>query len=102
MFRIFQEILTNVGRHSNASKVRVELKIVGAHLILRVKDNGKGISREEIAGGGSLGILGMHERALVVGGKLLINGAPGKGTTVTVSNPMNVMTAKTEKPSKQS
>lgn len=98
MFRIFQEILTNVGRHSKASKVRVELKIVDAHLVLQVKDNGKGIGREKITGGGSLGLLGMRERALVLGGKLLIDGAPGKGTTVTVSIPVNVMAARTEKP----
>jgi signal transduction histidine kinase len=88
MFRIFQEILTNVARHSNASKVRVNLKIENTQLTFQVNDNGKGISQAKMGGGGSLGLLGMRERALSIGGQVLIEGAPGKGTTVTVSIPV--------------
>lgn len=91
IFRIFQEILTNVARHAQASRVRVQLKIADAHLVLEVKDNGKGISRDKIAGGESFGLLGMRERASLLGGEILIKGAPGKGTTVTVSVPINLL-----------
>jgi signal transduction histidine kinase len=87
-FRIFQEILTNVARHSGADKVAVILKMEKAKLILQVKDNGKGISENKIAHGGSLGILGMRERAALVGGELAIRGKSGKGTTVSVMIPL--------------
>ena len=102
LFRIFQEILTNVARHSNASSVRVQLKIAGVQLVLEVKDNGKGISPDKIAGDGSFGLLGMRERALLFGGEVFIQGAPGKGTTVTVSVPLNLSSPKTEASNKKS
>lgn len=88
MFRIFQEILTNAARHSSASKVRVELTRAAGRLQLEAKDNGRGISEAKIQSGGSLGLLGMRERALSVGGDVCIEGVPGKGTTVTVSVPL--------------
>jgi signal transduction histidine kinase len=89
IFRIFQEILTNVARHANASTARVQLKITGRQLVLEVKDNGKGISPDKIGGGESFGLLGMRERALLLGGEVVIAGAPGQGTTVTVTVPIN-------------
>jgi signal transduction histidine kinase len=88
LFRIFQEILTNVLRHAKASRVEVELSASNGHLILEVKDNGRGIPENKLAGGISLGILGMRERAVLLGGKLGIRGTPGKGTTVIVSIPI--------------
>jgi signal transduction histidine kinase len=78
VFRIFQEILTNVARHSEASKVCVRLKIANRNLILQVKDNGKGIGENKIASAGSFGILGMRERVLLLQGELVIHGAPPK------------------------
>jgi signal transduction histidine kinase len=90
IFRIFQEILTNVARHSNASSVRVQLKIAGDRFILEVKDNGKGISADKIGGGGSFGLLGMRERALILGGEIHIDGAARKGTTVMLSVPIDL------------
>jgi len=102
IFRIFQEILTNVARHSNASIVRVRLKITDGCLVLEVKDNGKGISPDKMAGGGSFGLMGMRERALLLGGEVVINGAPGKGTTVTVSVPINLSSLKSDAPEKKS
>jgi signal transduction histidine kinase len=69
LFRIFQEILTNVARHA--------------------KDNGRGIKKSELAGAKSLGLLGMRERALILGGEMEIRGASGKGTTVRVRVPLN-------------
>jgi signal transduction histidine kinase len=100
IFRIFQEILTNVARHAHASRVRVQLKMAVARLVLEVKDNGKGISPDKIAGGGSFGLLGMRERALLLGGEVIIQGAPGKGTTVTVSVPINITASKNQRAEK--
>jgi len=88
LFRIFQEILTNVARHAKATRVDVELMANNGHLILEVKDNGRGIPENKLAGGVSLGVLGMRERAVLLGGKLGIRGAAGKGTTVIVSIPI--------------
>jgi signal transduction histidine kinase len=87
LFRIFQETLTNVARHANATEVDVTLAGGNGDLGLEVHDNGKGISKEELSDGQSLGILGMRERALLLGGELTISGAPGKGTTVKVRIP---------------
>lgn len=88
IFRIFQEILTNVARHAQATRVTVEVKSEDGTLLLKVTDNGRGISPERINGGGSLGLVGMRERALLLGGVLHLHGVPGKGTTVTVSVPL--------------
>jgi signal transduction histidine kinase len=87
MFRIFQETLTNVARHSNASEVGVRLAKDNGDLTLEVHDNGRGIRQEQLAGSRSLGILGMRERAALLGGELVIIGAPENGTTVRVRIP---------------
>ena len=87
LFRILQEILTNVARHANATQVNVRLVKEEGSLILEVHDNGKGVSKEELSAGRSLGILGMRERALLLGGELTVSGAPAFGTTVTVRIP---------------
>ena len=86
VFRIFQEILTNVARHARASKVRVLLRERADSLLLLVKDNGVGITTQQQSA--SLGVLGMQERAHIFGGKVRIEGAPGRGTTVTVELPL--------------
>ena len=88
IFRIFQEILTNVARHAQASKVRVTLRKSDSNIVLEIKDNGKGIRPEDMAGTKSLGLLGMKERAGLLGGKMEIAGAPGKGTRVSVTIPI--------------
>lgn len=87
VFRIFQEILTNVARHSGASLVEIGLEERGGSLVLTVSDNGVGVKESEIADTKSLGLLGMRERALVFGGSVEIRGVEGRGTTVTVSIP---------------
>ncbi|HLY61477.1 MAG TPA: PAS domain S-box protein [Terriglobia bacterium] len=87
VFRIFQETLTNVARHANATEVEVQLALENGNLILEVHDNGKGVNSEQFPAGKSLGILGMRERALLLGGELEISSAPGKGTTVRVGVP---------------
>jgi len=89
VFRIFQEVLTNIARHANASAVRVGIKQENGHLVLNVRDNGKGITQQQIMARGSLGLLGMRERALQVNGELSIRGLRGKGTSVSLRVPIS-------------
>lgn len=84
IYRIFQECLTNIIRHSEASQVKVELKDQGGILTMRVCDNGKGLAPERIHDRFSLGLLGMKERAQVWGGHVQINGKINEGTTITI------------------
>jgi signal transduction histidine kinase len=86
-FRIFQEALTNVIRHAKATKVVVRLAQAGGHVVLEVKDNGRGISEAEIHNTKSIGLLGIRERAALLGGNLRIEGERGKGTTLTARIP---------------
>jgi signal transduction histidine kinase len=86
-FRIFQEILTNVARHAQATRLEVELGHGDGQLVLQVADNGLGIAAEQMNGRRSLGLLGMQERARRLGGEVRIDGEPGKGTRVTVTIP---------------
>jgi PAS domain S-box-containing protein len=88
VFRIFQEAMTNVARHANASKVKVSLKQAQSYLRLKIKDTGRGIRKSEIANPRSLGIIGIRERVLPWGGTVSISGVPGKGTDVTVQIPI--------------
>ncbi len=85
LFRIFQETLTNVTRHAKADKINVSLKEGDEGVTLKVRDNGIGISKKQIANLRSLGLLGIRERALVWGGKVDIIGTPNQGTTVTIN-----------------
>jgi len=87
MFRIFQEALTNVARHSGATAVDIRLSQKDDHLILQVKDNGKGISPEALANPRSLGLLGMKERASLLGGEVAFDSTPGRGTVMMLRVP---------------
>ena len=88
-FRIFQETLTNVIRHAGATQVMVDLKELDGRIILEVKDNGRGIERAEISNTKSMGLLGMKERAALLGGIFKIGRLTRtKGTRVSVSIPM--------------
>ncbi|MET0645068.1 MAG: MEDS domain-containing protein [Pyrinomonadaceae bacterium] len=89
VFRIFQEALTNVLRHARATRVEVALKSEAGGLVLTVSDDGRGITAEELSGSRTLGLLGMRERANLVGGELDIRGEEGRGTTVTVRIPIS-------------
>jgi signal transduction histidine kinase len=80
VFRICQESLTNIARHSQASKAQVQLGAEGEWLSLQVNDNGKGISRETLMNTRSLGVIGMRERARIAGGELIIGTAGTAGT----------------------
>jgi len=89
-FRIFQETLTNIIRHAKATRVDVHLGAEGEDLVLTVKDNGRGITQAEATNTRSIGLIGMRERAALVGGEIALEGAPGQGTTVTVRIPLPV------------
>jgi PAS domain S-box-containing protein len=88
ILRIFQEAITNVLRHAEATQVQVTLVRHSKNLVLRIQDNGKGISSEQTANPLSLGVLGIRERVRFWGGKSLFTGSPGRGTTMTVSIPI--------------
>ena len=85
LFRIFQETLTNIARHSQATKVNAKLYTSKENINLEVKDNGCGITKEQIQSLRSLGLLGMRERAMVWGGNVQINPAERGGTMVTIN-----------------
>lgn len=88
MFRIYQELLTNVARHAQATRLHVELCTVDDHLVLKVCDNGVGIAASRANDTHSLGLLGMRERALRLGGSVDISSGRNSGTRVAVSIPM--------------
>lgn len=90
VFRILQEILTNVLRHARAANLYVKLKHNEHYLELEVKDDGVGITESQRMNTQSLGLLGMSERALLVDGEVCISGKPGGGTTVVVRVPLGI------------
>jgi len=88
VFRIFQEILTNVLRHAEATCVHVRASLEPGEFVLQVDDNGRGITREQQHDFSSLGLMGMSERAHLIGAEVSITGVSGKGTTVVVRVPL--------------
>jgi hypothetical protein len=95
LFRICQEALTNVTRHAGATRVSIQLESADGRISLVVKDNGRGITDEEIQRHGSLGLLGMKERVALLGGTLEVRGRPGEGTTLTIQMPLGAATLST-------
>ena len=89
IFRIFQETLTNIVRHADATEVKVLLEMDDNELTLEVEDNGKGIQDVHITSPESVGLIGMRERARILGGKVNISGSPGIGTKVKMIIAMN-------------
>jgi signal transduction histidine kinase len=92
LYRIAQEALTNVARHADAHRAEVQLEVAGDQLTLRVSDDGYGfpLSRDDEDG---LGLLGMRERALAIGGELNVESGAGKGTVVKVRLPLSKVRA---------
>ena len=88
IFRIVQESLTNVARHSGASISRIGLKFDNGNINLTIDDNGKGITEDEIENTKSLGIVGIKERVYSVNGKLTITGHIEKGTKISIIIPV--------------
>jgi signal transduction histidine kinase len=91
IFRIYQEIVTNILKHARAERVAIELYVRrdapgGARLVLAVEDDGVGFAGEP--GGGGMGLVGMRERAALVGGTLRVDSEPGMGTRVVLEVPL--------------
>jgi two-component system sensor histidine kinase UhpB len=101
-FRMVQEALTNVVRHARAQHVRIELAHTDGILELIVRDDGIGFNvtktLEQAAGRGHLGLLGMKERAQILGGSLEIDSEPGRGTRVRISLPVAETTPEAAEP----
>lgn len=89
LFRIFQEILTNIMRHARADRVEVRLEDRDESLVLEVRDNGRGISEEEINDSKAFGLLGMRERLYPWNGRVVLDGRHSLGTVVTVYLPLS-------------
>jgi signal transduction histidine kinase len=92
LFRIAQEALRNVWRHSGATEAHLLIEFENGSVRLSISDNGKGFSVPERAGDlakqGKLGLAGMEERARLLGAKLELKSRPGEGATVTVEMPI--------------
>lgn len=97
LFRLFQESLTNVARHSRATMVSAKLDMDEEKITLSIADNGKGFDTEQSGGRKTLGLLGMKERTLMMNGRLNFISAPGKGTTVSIVVPLPQKELVTEK-----
>lgn len=88
IYRIFQEALTNIARHSNAAEMEVILRQEAEDVLLEVSDNGRGITCAQITDAKSYGLTGIRERVHLLGGQVSIEGSSGKGTTLKVSIPL--------------
>ena len=88
VFRVAQEMMTNIARHAKAKRFAIRLSRAGDQAVLAVSDDGRGIKPRELDGAKSLGVLGMRERAELLGGTLELRGAPGAGTTAVLTFPI--------------
>ncbi|HRQ42053.1 MAG TPA: GAF domain-containing protein [Chloroflexota bacterium] len=88
VFRIFQEALTNIARHADATQVTVTVRQSLNQFSLTVKDNGRGIKKSQLNSAKSLGLVGIQERARSLGGTAVVKGRPGRGTTMTLQLPV--------------
>lgn len=89
LFRIFQEALTNIARHSEATRVEVQYHSDQHSIHLCIRDNGKGLNKTDIKSKRTLGLLGMDERTRMIGGTFGIVGQPGQGTTIDIDIPLH-------------
>lgn len=87
IYRIVQEALTNVARHANASRIELRLRQRPDELLLEIRDDGRGITAEEVSDPHSLGLIGIRERADLAGGTVHFEGVAGRGTIVSVRIP---------------
>jgi PAS domain S-box-containing protein len=92
VFRIYQEALTNIIRHAHATHVESSFKETTTHLVFTVKDDGQGFNDEDVKSKGTLGLIGMRERALMVGAELSIESKKDKGTIVKLQIPITLLT----------
>lgn len=90
IFRIIQESLANVAKHARASRVKVAIEHSGSELTLRIRDNGSGFSPQDPRKPNSYGLLGLRERASLLGGEASITSVPGQGTQVEIRLPVDL------------
>jgi signal transduction histidine kinase len=87
LFRIVQEALTNIARHSSATRAEIYLRPEDRRIRLTIRDNGKGL--KEQTGSGGMGLIGMRARVRSAGGELELVCQPGKGVTIEVWAPLS-------------
>jgi signal transduction histidine kinase len=88
IFRIVQELFTNITRYAKATSVSLSLNRIDDNLVLNVSDNGVGISQHDISNPTSFGIIGIRERVFSMGGDIKITGSPGSGTSIRITVPI--------------
>ena len=88
IFRVLQESLTNIAKHAAATQVEASLERAGDEVVLTVRDNGKGMATGSASKPGSFGLVGLRERAYLLGGSITIDSAPGQGTVVEFRIPL--------------
>ena len=92
LYRLIQEALLNVVRHSRSDQARVEVERNSGHVVATVADEGRGFDVDDALVSGALGLFGMHERASYVGGRVTVRSAPGQGTRVRIEIPLRETT----------
>jgi PAS domain S-box-containing protein len=97
LFRIYQEALTNIARHANAKTVFSKLQVANDQVILTITDDGAGFDMQSLGFKKTLGLLGMKERTLMIGGRFEINSKAGKGTTIVVTTSLQLNDAANSK-----
>jgi signal transduction histidine kinase len=88
LYRILQESLTNIARHSGASATEIDLVMLKNKIEMIIEDNGKGIAKDKVNSLESMGIAGMKERVKSANGKIIIRGENGAGTRIEVKIPL--------------
>jgi PAS domain S-box-containing protein len=96
LFRVYQETLTNIARHAQASEVNTTLEKNDESILMHVRDNGTGFDESVIRKKQTLGLLGMKERAIMFGGKLHVTSSPGNGTSISLEVPLRIPQTKKE------
>jgi PAS domain S-box-containing protein len=89
-YRIAQEAMTNAARHAEASRVEIDLRTDKDDLVLKVSDDGCGFNPDEVSEGEALGLVGMHERAVLAGGRLVVDSVIDQGTVVQFRVPLSL------------
>jgi signal transduction histidine kinase len=89
IYRIVQEALTNVARHSNATRVELRMRMRADDILIDIRDDGRGITSQQIGSERSLGLIGIRERAALIGGHARFEGVAGRGTIVLIVIPVS-------------